>query len=205
MQVKMVKVEDLISDPANARTHSARNIQAIKDSLQLFGQQKPIVIDKNNKVLAGNGTLQSAKELGWEKISTVTTDLDSADAVGFSIADNRTAELASWDNDVLSTLMQNLDEDIVDKLAIDDLNFSFNDIQDEMDPEAEWTDLPEFVQEDKMGIRIIFHFEDEDAIKEFGELIGQKLTVKTKSTWHPFKARGEFVDLGWDTEENEPK
>ena len=101
MQIKTVKVESLTHDPANVRTHAERNIEAIKASLNRFGQQKPIVVDSKGVVVAGNGTLQAAKQLGWSQIKIIRTDLEKADAIAFAIADNRTAELAEWDDKAL--------------------------------------------------------------------------------------------------------
>lgn len=106
------KVSELANDPANARKHDDRNIEAIKASLQRFGQQKPIVVDSSGVVRAGNGTLQAAKALGWETIECVVTDLKGAEATAYAIADNRSAELAEWDDDVLTATLQSLaDED----------------------------------------------------------------------------------------------
>ena len=90
-------VSDLTLDPNNARAHSDRNLEAIADSLRQFGQQKPIVVAADGTVLAGNGTLAAARHLGWPEIAAVTTNLGGADARGYAIADNRTAELAEWD------------------------------------------------------------------------------------------------------------
>lgn len=106
------KVSELANDPANARKHDDKNIEAIKASLQRFGQQKPIVVDSSGVVRAGNGTLQAAKALGWDKIDCVVTDLKGAEATAYAIADNRSAELAEWDDDVLTATLQSLaDED----------------------------------------------------------------------------------------------
>lgn len=102
------KISDLHFDPANARKHSEKNLSAIKGSLAKFGQQKPIVVDKNNVVIAGNGTLQAAKSLGWDSISAVKTELEGAEAIAFALADNRTAELAEWDIDPLNKTLQSL-------------------------------------------------------------------------------------------------
>lgn len=95
-------------DPANARRHDKRNVDAIKASLTLFGQRKPIVATDAGIVIAGNGTLQAAKELGWERIAVVFVNDDTAKAAAYGIADNRTAELAAWDDDVLGTLLGGL-------------------------------------------------------------------------------------------------
>jgi ParB-like chromosome segregation protein Spo0J len=112
MKPKKVKIGDLVLDPANARKHSPRNIKAIAASLQRFGQQKPIVVDKSNVVRAGNGQLQAAIELGWDEIEVVVTSLTGAEAAAYAIADNRTAELAEWDDPVLKATLEALaDED----------------------------------------------------------------------------------------------
>ena len=96
---------DLQLDPANVRRHPAQNIAAIKASLTRFGQQKPVVIDRRGIVVAGNGTLAAARDLGWTEIDVVVTDLAGSEAVAFAIADNRTAELAEWDDDALASVL----------------------------------------------------------------------------------------------------
>ena len=101
LQVYNALVADLSPDSENVRQHDRRNIQAIINSLRRFGQQKPIVVDRNNVVVAGNGTLQAAKELGWSTIIAVRTELEGMSAKAFAIADNRTAELADWDGPAL--------------------------------------------------------------------------------------------------------
>lgn len=108
MQIEVLKIEDLVFDPANARKHSKKNLDAIIGSLSKFGQQKPIVVDKNNVVVAGNGTLEAAKKIGWTKINCVRTDLTGPEAIAFALADNRTAELAEWDLEPLTKTLQSL-------------------------------------------------------------------------------------------------
>jgi site-specific DNA-methyltransferase (adenine-specific) len=102
MKTELVKVDTLVFDPANARKHGEKNLSAIKSSLQRFGQQKPIVVDANGVVRAGNGTLAAAKALGWKEIAIVRSPLSGSEATAYAIADNRTSELAEWDDDVLS-------------------------------------------------------------------------------------------------------
>mgnify|MGYP003115713114 CR=1 FL=1 len=121
LKVERRKISELKNDPANARKHSPRNLKAIRDSLDVFGQQKPIVVDSRGVVIAGNGTLEAARELGWGEIDVAVTDLDPAHAQAFGIADNRTAELAEWDTDVLGQLLEGMDSDLADILSIDDL------------------------------------------------------------------------------------
>lgn len=103
------KVAELAADPANARKHNDKNLAAIKASLQRFGQQKPIVVDSSGIVRAGNGTLAAAQALGWTEIDCVVSDLSGAEATAYAIADNRTAELAEWDDAVLTATLQALE------------------------------------------------------------------------------------------------
>jgi len=111
MELQMVTIESLTLDPNNARKHSKRNLDAIKKSLSKFGQRKPIVVH-NGVVIAGNGTLEAAKTLGWKEIgvSVCPDDWDSDTAKAYALADNRSSELAEWDEKILSTQLLDLDD-----------------------------------------------------------------------------------------------
>ena len=104
MKTKSILLSELAADPANVRTHSPRNLEAIANSLQRFGQQKPIVVDSSGVVRAGNGTVAAAKQLGWTRIEAVQTSLEGSEATAYAIADNRTAELAEWSEDLAQQL-----------------------------------------------------------------------------------------------------
>ena len=113
LETLLVDLDALHEDPDNARQHDNRNISAIVDSLRTFGQQKPIVIDRSGCILAGNGTFAAAKHLGWSHVAAVPSDLDSEEARrAYSIADNRTAELADWNFAALSASLAQLPEDL---------------------------------------------------------------------------------------------
>jgi DNA modification methylase len=114
MEVTRRLISDLTLDPGNARLHSQKNLDAIKASLTKFGQRKPIVINNKGVILAGNGTVEAAKALGWDhiEVATVPADWDEATARAYALADNRTAELAEWDENVLAKqLLDLLDEE----------------------------------------------------------------------------------------------
>ena len=136
-----MKVDELLNDPANVRKHDKRNIDAIKASLQRFGQQKPIVIDSKGIVVAGNGTLSAAKELGWKDISVVETKLEGVDATAYAVADNRTAELAVWDEDALAQTLASLQvDDSIDEIVT---GFSEQEIKDLIDSSVGLDDIDE--------------------------------------------------------------
>lgn len=108
MDTQIVDIGEVTPDPANVRTHSEENLQAIKGSLLRFGQQKPIVVSEDGWVIAGNGTLAAALALGWDQISVVKTKLHGSEATAYAIADNRTSDLADWDVDSLLLQMDAL-------------------------------------------------------------------------------------------------
>ena len=112
MKLETIQIAKLTPDPANARTHDEANLKAIEGSLQEFGQRKPIVITKDNVIAAGNGTVEAAKRLGWTDIEAVRVPADwDADRIkAFALADNRTAELAAWDQQVMASQLLELQE-----------------------------------------------------------------------------------------------
>lgn len=114
LKIETKDIGELTSDPANVRIHNAENIEAIKGSLKRFGQQKPIVVDHKGVVVAGNGTLEAARQIGWTDIQVVVTNLESVAATAFAIADNRTSEVAAWDLVALTETLKALKENDVD-------------------------------------------------------------------------------------------
>jgi len=111
MNIATVSISDLILDPNNARKHDAKNLESITESLRQFGQRKPIVVWRNT-VVAGNGTLVAAKNLGWLEIqiARIPDAWDEIKVKAYAIADNRTSELATWDQEVLDSQLLEIEE-----------------------------------------------------------------------------------------------
>lgn len=105
LQPMCVPIDTLKLDPDNARVHPERNLQAIMESLSTYGQRHPVVVNRvTGFIQAGNGRWTAAKAMGWTKLAAVFVDDDLATAAGFGLADNRTAELAKWDFEVVAKL-----------------------------------------------------------------------------------------------------
>lgn len=122
-------ITQLVPDPRNARKHDRRNIDAIKQSLQKFGQRMPIVVQRSGMVVrAGNGRLAAAKELGWSHVAALVVEDADADAAAFAIADNRTAELAEWDWQNLVDTLAQLHIELPDYSA-EDMGWSTNELE----------------------------------------------------------------------------
>ena len=107
-------------DPRNARTHSDRNLELIALALQEVGVARSIVVDEDGVVLAGNATGAAAQQAGIARVRIVEADGSELIAVRRSnltpgqkrrlaLLDNRTAELAGWDGEVLASLAKETD------------------------------------------------------------------------------------------------
>lgn len=122
-QIEEVDIASLTLDDNNARVHSQRNIDSIKNSLQTFGLRKPVVVS-DNVVIAGNGTVIAAKELGWKRILVARTPADWSDEMraAYALADNRTAELATWDEEVLLGTLTALDESLIEAAGFTEMD-----------------------------------------------------------------------------------
>jgi site-specific DNA-methyltransferase (adenine-specific) len=149
MDIELVNIDDLDLDPRNARKHDAKNLKAIADSLEQFGQRKPIVV-WGKTVVAGNGTMAAARTLGWTEIQIVRVPDDwSADQVkAYALADNRSAELAVWDEQVLASQLLELQEAEFDiellgfELPVDELQDVVEDeLPEQVEPKSKLGDV----------------------------------------------------------------
>lgn len=138
LKIETLAIDRLTPDPENVRQHDAKNLDAIKRSLDTFGQRKPIVVAKAQGgglvVIAGNGTLEAAKALGWTEIAVahIPNDWDADKARAYAIADNRTAELANWNDVALASALVDLDA-----VGWDLADLGFEPVEPPIDPETQ--------------------------------------------------------------------
>ena len=105
------QVSRLRPDPDNARLHDERNVETIRASLELHGQQTPIVLEADGKtVKKGSGTLMAARILGWRWIAAIRYDGRPENVAAYAVTDNRSAELATWDEVALARIFKYHDE-----------------------------------------------------------------------------------------------
>ncbi len=155
----LVAVDDLELLEDNPRKG---NVGAVARSLDRFGQRRPIVFRESNgvkTVVAGNHTLMAARQLGWETIAAVAAnDLTDDEARAYAIADNRTQDLGTYDDELLAGMVQRVyatdkellyaagydDESLKDLLALvepPDLDDLIDDVGDPDDPSAFWPSI----------------------------------------------------------------
>lgn len=108
-----VSLEELKPPKTNVRRHTPRQMREYERSVQQSGQMRPIVIDENNVILAGNGLAQAMRNLGIEEaVCWQVTDFTESQKIKFMLADNRIFNLGDDDPYALENLLGQLDGDI---------------------------------------------------------------------------------------------
>ena len=108
-EMQQVEISKLVPYANNSRTHSKEQIKKLQSSLREFGFVNPILIDRKYNIIAGHGRVLAAKEDGLETVPCVFVDhLTEAQKKAYIIADNRLAEDAGWDKDLLSIELESL-------------------------------------------------------------------------------------------------
>ena len=141
MEIINKKIEELKPYENNPR----RNDEAVKyvaESIKEFGFKVPIVVDKNNVIVAGHTRYKASKKLGLKEVPCIVADdLTDEQIKAFRLADNKVSEYAEWDIDILNKELMSFD-------TIDMTEFGF-DLDDETEPETEVeeVDIPELMEE----------------------------------------------------------
>jgi DNA modification methylase len=114
-QILFVAIGDLIPDPHNPRKHRPTQIRAIARSIEAFGFNAPILVDKNNKIVAGHGRYEAAKLLGIDKVPVILLDhLTETQARAYLLADNKLSDRSTWDDNKLAIQLKELSDLVLD-------------------------------------------------------------------------------------------
>jgi hypothetical protein len=106
----LTDIKTIKTDPRNARKHPVKNLDAIKLSLETYGQRKPIVVNaQNDTIEAGNGLYMAAVALGWTQIAVVYVNDDEVTSKAYGLMDNQSALISEWDLPILKDLLTELD------------------------------------------------------------------------------------------------
>lgn len=156
LDVEIVDIDSLKEYARNARTHSDRQIGQIADSIVAFGWTCPVLVDKHGNVIAGHGRLAAARRLGLKKVPVIRVEDLSEDQIrAYRLADNKLAENAGWDEDLLRIEF--------DELIAADLDFEITETGFDMaeidlvlgssdeDPTSESADAGNAAEEDLEG------------------------------------------------------
>src|SRR5687767_4122562 len=109
LRIEYRPLADLKPYAGNARTHSKKQVKQIARSIERFGFVNPILVDEEDRIIAGHGRLEAARLLGLESVPTVRlSHLSDAERRAYVLADNQLAAKAGWDRDLLAIELQHL-------------------------------------------------------------------------------------------------
>ncbi len=109
LSITNLPVTGLRPYPGNARTHSAKQIAEIATSIKAFGFNNPVLVAKDGTIIAGHGRVAAAKKLGLDTVPCVRLEhLSEAEKRAYILADNKLAEKAGWDREILAIELQHL-------------------------------------------------------------------------------------------------
>jgi len=147
MEITNIKIEELKPFAKNPKKHPEAQLNMLKKSMQEFGWTSPILVADDNMVVAGHARLQAATELNFTEVPVIKLDLPYEKAVAYVIADNRLAELAETDGELLAGLLTELSENggVSDMEA---LGFTFGEIDDILSTDIEDIVLDDFILDD---------------------------------------------------------
>lgn len=179
-----VDVNSIEAHPKNVRQG---DIGAISESLKAHGQYRPIVVDRRtNQILAGNHTWRAAKSLGWQQIKVGFIETkDDDDALRILLADNRTTDLASYDDAGLGDLLQQLittDEGLLGTLfdgdALDDLLHQLDGSLGTFDINGVTQDfVSDFAKKDTQNLTLPYSVEQITIIKKTLTQLESKMNI----------------------------
>jgi len=197
MQIEQVLVEKLIPYVNNSRTHSEEQVAQIAASIREFGFNNPVLIDKDDTIIAGHGRIQAARKLRLAEVPCVRLEhLTETQRKAYIIADNRLALNAGWNEELLTIELNDL---LADGFALDILGFDSDELKrllDPITPTEGLTDedaVPEVPEEPKTSLGDIYQLGrhrlmcgDSTSIDAVEKLIGGQLAdmVFTDPPWN---------------------
>jgi hypothetical protein len=192
------RLSDLIPWPRNPRQIKGAEVQRLQESLEEFGQVEPTAIGPNNELYNGHQRLKSwAAKFGDIEIDVRVSSrpLTEKEREKLTIFLHK-GTTGGWDFDALANGFE------VASLV----EWGFKEYELGIpgminDPNEEWKGMPEFEQNNKLAYRtILVHFENEDDISNFSELIGQNITDKTKYLYYPQQVKNELKSISYVNE-----
>lgn len=168
MEIKMIKVEDLKPYENNPR-YNDDAVEYVANSIKEFGFKVPIVLDKNNVIVAGHTRYKASLELGLKEVPCIVADdLTDEQIKAYRLADNKVADKAEWNFELL-------DEELNGILDIDMSQFDFNiDALEELDLD----ELDDDREKTKVNISIVIdNYVDFEKIKERIENLADEINA----------------------------
>lgn len=201
--------DELNKNPKNWRVHTRLQTKSMEAILDKIGWVQEVIVNKRTgNLVDGHLRVELASKRKETEIPVKYVDLSEEEEDLVLLTYDPIGALIQADAEALKELADAADrEDEGIRALIEDIEGEYGLFK--FDPEDEWKGMPEFKQEEEKHFKIIVHFPDDNAVNTFSELVGQKITEKTKYIWFPkqedIRQRDyEYVtDTDVDTDETE--
>ena len=136
MNVVKKPIEDITPYEKNARKYGQETIDAVANSIEKFGWQQPLVVDKNLTIIVGHVRYEAAKKLGCKKVPVIIASrLSKAKVAAYRLADNKLGELSSWNFEQLSEQISQMDANMLLTVGFDEIELDTHKINQQTKPE----------------------------------------------------------------------
>lgn len=168
MKVEEWPIDKVVPYENNPRTNK-NAIESVAKSLEEFGWQQPIVVDSQGIVIVGHTRLAAAKTLGIEKVPVKIANISEEKAKAYRIADNKTSDLAIWDNKKLLEELESISDDVFTGFNPSEV---FDDVLDEKDRGV--------MEENEFGITysLSFSTQDRDVLEKVRDYITEVASLE---------------------------
>ena len=196
LTIKYKKTADLVPYANNSRLHDETQLGQLVASINEFGFTNPVLLDGANGIIAGHGRVMAANVLGLETVPTIELQhLTDEQKAAYVIADNKLAQNAKWDDEILRLELQSLsDADYnLSILGFDEASLSrLLDVAETADAFEEYSEAIEYENKNANPYKsLIVHFENEQDVDNFKHLIKQNFSNSAKYIYHPIQVRKE--------------
>lgn len=190
--------ESLLAHPLNPKIHPKAQQDALSGALSELGWIAPVIVNRTTAhVLDGHARIGLAISRGEPMVPIAYVEISPEQELLALASYDPIGAMAGTDREQLAALLDEVSTGDAAVQAMLDQLAQTAGLVPPVDPMAEWQGMPEFEQPDHMPYRTLnVHFEDDAAVADFAQLIGQDLTDKTKYVWHPeqkHQARGQYV------------
>jgi hypothetical protein len=196
LTIKYKKTADLVPYANNSRLHDETQLGQLVASINEFGFTNPVLLDGANGIIAGHGRVMAANVLGLETVPTIELQhLTDEQKAAYVIADNKLAQNAKWDDEILRLELQSLSDADYDLsiLGFDEASLSrLLDVAETADAFEEYNEAIEYENKNANPYKsLIVHFENEQDVDNFKHLIKQNFSNSAKYIYHPLQVRKE--------------
>jgi len=206
MEIIETPIESIILSDYNPREITDHDYQALKNSISEFGFVEPIVVNKtDNRIVGGHMRYRAATDLGIKTVPCIFIELTENKAKILNIALNRIS--GRWDIGKLEKLVYDISQlpDLDIKLTgLEDWELKLYNPGDKSDINVDemWQNMPEYgVGREKPYQTVFVHFRSEEDVKNFAELVNQKITEYTKYIWIPYREKEDIKSVKVVTED----